>query len=338
MSNRANRRLRRQEQRSNQKVVCQPSRQEEARPRTATRPRLMWLVAAALAMLATMLGLHQVSRAAVAVQSPTLVPVSKQVAPVEMLPTCVVAHEGDVNARWRRVIRKKVDGDQVTITLHDEATGELSTLTALKGTTLPHKEDGLGGELVLTRSSTLPEHMDLDHFAFSTQPIETVQQGQQVVSRDLQTGKTELKTVARTFEHKAYELVELELADVQTGAAADKLRGTPEHPFFTPEGIVPMGKLAAGSKVTTRDGKTLVVKSTKREAHPEGLPVYNFEVADDHTYFVGQANGGTWVHNACDMQLHHAWPKYLGGAEDQLLEAMPTDLHIEYHRGLEAVS
>ena len=120
-----------------------------------------------------------------------------------------------------------------------------------------------------------------------------------MVSRDPQTGKTELKTVARTFEHKAYELVELELADAQTGMAVDKLRGTPEHPFFTSEGMVLMGKLAVGQQVTTRDGKVLVVKSTRREVHPEGVPVYNFEVEDDHTYFVGQANGGTWVHNDC---------------------------------------
>ena len=29
----------------------------------------------------------------------------------------------------------------------------------------------------------------------------------------------------------------------------------------------------------------------------EGYDVYNFVVEDDHTYFVGKANGGAWVHN-----------------------------------------
>ena len=300
MSNRANRRLRRQEQRVNPKVACQPV-QAEAPPRTvAMRPRLLWLSAAVLAVFATVLGLHHVSRAAAVAPSSALAPVSKQiVAPAETLPTCVIAHEGDVNAKWLRATRMKTEGDQVTLTLCDDATGERSTLSAPKSTILPSKADGQGGDLVLARLATVPEHMDLDHYAFSTGPIEKVQKGQKVVSRDPQTGKTELKTVARTFEHKAYELVELELADAQTGVAADKLRGTPEHPFFTPGGMVPMGKLAAGQQVTTRDGKTLVVKSTRREAHPEGVPVYNFEVGDDHTYFVGQANGGTWVHNDC---------------------------------------
>jgi hypothetical protein len=39
------------------------------------------------------------------------------------------------------------------------------------------------------------------------------------------------------------------------------------------------------------------VKSSRRAAHPEGVAVYNFEVEDDHTYFIGNAQGGTWVHN-----------------------------------------
>ncbi len=301
MSNRANRRLRRQEQRFKEKVTCQPI-QAEAPHAAAMRPRLLWLSAAVLAVLATVLGLHHVSRAAAVVPSTALVPVSKQiVVPAETLPTCVIAHEGDVNAKWLRATRMKTEGDQVTLTLCDDATNERFTLSAPKSTPLPRKEDDQGGDLVLARLATVPEHMDLDHYAFSTGPIEKVQKGQRVVSRDPQTGKTELKTVARTFEHKAYELVELELADAQTDAAADKLRGTPEHPFFTPGGMVAMGKLAVGQQVTTRDGKTLVVKSTRREAHPEGVPVYNFEVEDDHTYFVGQANGGTWVHNDCGI-------------------------------------
>ena len=49
----------------------------------------------------------------------------------------------------------------------------------------------------------------------------------------------------------------------------------------------------------TRAGPVLIVQSITPQSHPEGVPVYNFEVEDDHTYFVGTANGGTWVHNDC---------------------------------------
>lgn len=299
MSSRAHRRLRRREQRSKQQAAHQAIKEDVQPQEAAKRSRLVWSVIVVLAAFATALSLHHVSRAAVSATSPVLVPVAKQiVVSAETLPTCVVAQEGDVNAKWLRATRMKVEGDEIILTLCDDATGERSTLTSPKGTTLPRKEDGQGGDLVLARLSTVPEHMDLEHFAFSTRAIETVQKGQQVVSRDQQTGKTEIKTVASTFKHDAYELVQLELADAQTGAAMGELRGTPEHPFFTPEGMVPMGKLEAGSKVVTREGATLVVKSAKRESHPEGVAVYNFKVEDDHTYFVGEANGGVWVHNA----------------------------------------
>jgi len=35
--------------------------------------------------------------------------------------------------------------------------------------------------------------------------------------------------------------------------------------------------------------------------------------------------------------LHHAWPKYLGGLKNQKLLALPRDLHIKYHKGLDKV-
>jgi hypothetical protein len=35
------------------------------------------------------------------------------------------------------------------------------------------------------------------------------------------------------------------------------------------------------------------------ERHNNPTTVYNFVVEDTHTYFVGTANGGVWVHNDC---------------------------------------
>ena len=51
-------------------------------------------------------------------------------------------------------------------------------------------------------------------------------------------------------------------------------------------------------------GPPLVVKSVAIENHPEGVPVYNFTIEDDHTYFVGKVNGGIWVHNNdCELDI-----------------------------------
>ena len=105
------------------------------------------------------------------------------------------------------------------------------------------------------------------------------------------------------YQHTAYDIIPLDLAD-KNGQIVDSIKGTPEHPFFTPNGLVEMGKLQPGMEVISRDNDhVLFVKTVKRESHPEGILVYNFEVEDDHTYFVGQANGGVMVHNNCGKML-----------------------------------
>lgn len=37
------------------------------------------------------------------------------------------------------------------------------------------------------------------------------------------------------------------------------------------------------------------------------------------------------------VAFHHAWPKYLGGAHQQLLEVLPRELHNAYHSGLDKI-
>ena len=63
------------------------------------------------------------------------------------------------------------------------------------------------------------------------------------------------------------------------------------------KGFVPAGGLAIGNSIVTRAGPHLVVKSVQWNRRAEGYDVYNFVVEEDHTYFVGNSNGGAWVHN-----------------------------------------
>ena len=234
------------------------------------------------------------------------------------LPTLVAAREGDINAKFRQVVKTARANGNVTLTIRDNDTGELFTLTQPVGTNVVPRDDKKGGTEVLTRLPSVPEHIDMEKYAFPTSSIETIKKGQQVVTRDPVTGKTEIKTVARVFQRTAYEIIQLNLADKKTGKAADSIRGTPEHPFFTPNGMVEMGKLKPGMEVSTRNNdELLIVKAIKRESHPEGIPVYNFETEDNHTYFVGQANGGTLVHNMCDLAgLRASYVREVNGLAD----------------------
>ena len=217
----------------------------------------------------------------------------------DALPTLVAARVGDINASYRRVVATMRADGMVTLTLRDHDNGLRYTLTQPVGTkVVTRKTDG--GTAVLTRLPAVPEQIDLEKYPFPTADIATIKKGQQVVTRDPITGKTEIKTVAQTFVHTVNEIIQLDLADKTTGKTVESIKGTPEHPFFTPNGMVEMGKLKPGMEVSTRNtDELLTVKAIQREQHPEGIPVYNFEVEGDHTYFVGQANGGTWVHNTC---------------------------------------
>jgi len=71
---------------------------------------------------------------------------------------------------------------------------------------------------------------------------------------------------------------------------------TTEHPFWVDgQGWVNANQLQKGYRVTSVDGKFLAIQSVVPSSQLQDT--YNFEVADYHTYFVG--NSGAWVHNAC---------------------------------------
>src|SRR6266446_7009696 len=71
---------------------------------------------------------------------------------------------------------------------------------------------------------------------------------------------------------------------------------TSEHPFFTTEqGFVAAGKVKLGMHVLRADGSVGVITGWK--VVPGTQVMYNLEVAQDHTFTVGD---GQWVvHNRC---------------------------------------
>ena len=77
----------------------------------------------------------------------------------------------------------------------------------------------------------------------------------------------------------------------------ETIHTTEEHPFRTVDGHwVPAAQLKAGTSLVTDAGSDVNVVSVARARHT--APTYNLEVADYHTYFVG--NERVLVHNSCD--------------------------------------
>ena len=124
----------------------------------------------------------------------------------------------------------------------------------------------------------------------SKKPIEKIEVGDLVFSRDEATGETQAKRVLQTFEHQVSETLVLHF---RGGATVET---TPNHPFYVDgKGFVPACQLGIGNSIITRAGPSAVLDSI--EYRYKVVTVYNFEVEGFHTYFVGQ--DALWVHNHC---------------------------------------
>lgn len=149
--------------------------------------------------------------------------------------------------------------------------------------------------------------------------IETIQTGDIVASANEHTGKISYKKVVQTFIRQAPRIYKLTYKD------GTSVETTGDHPFFIQgKGWTHADSLASGdisptwtglknsngvvekeiafseSKDTISDRVSrLVMKESLAvvdiEVIEEETTVYNFEVEDDHTYFVIEAE--LWVHN-----------------------------------------
>ena len=75
---------------------------------------------------------------------------------------------------------------------------------------------------------------------------------------------------------------------------------TTNHPFYVEgRGWIAAGDLEIGDTLVTADGDEVEVTDLELEKLAEPVLVYNLEVEDFHTYFVGEY--GVLVHNECHL-------------------------------------
>jgi hypothetical protein len=99
---------------------------------------------------------------------------------------------------------------------------------------------------------------------------------------------------------KAVEEVFVRVAPVWNLHVAGRIiRTTAEHPFYAEgKGWLPCWALRSGDRLHTKDGRLVAVEGVADSGAVE--TVYNWRVADFHTYFVGDQEWGfsVWAHNA----------------------------------------
>lgn len=127
--------------------------------------------------------------------------------------------------------------------------------------------------------------------------VEDVKVGDLVWAKHDVTGDVALKPVLALHETEEKPVVEVTLRDEDGNL--EVIGTTPEHPFWLDgKSWTRSENLNPGDLVQSRSGVALEVVSV--ELQEEKRPTFNFEVADYHTYFVG--DGGVWVHNSCKDQ------------------------------------
>ena len=119
--------------------------------------------------------------------------------------------------------------------------------------------------------------------------IENIKAGDVVISTNPDTLETAEKTVLETYVRQVDKLVYLTIN-------GEEIVTTDNHPFYVQgRGFIDAGNLLVGDKLISVNGEDLLIEDYRIELTEEPVSVYNFQVEDYHTYFVGECC--VWVHN-----------------------------------------
>jgi Flp pilus assembly pilin Flp len=160
--------------------------------------------------------------------------------------------------------------------------------------------------------------------AAGTQPIESISVGAEVLTRAEDEGPATWRRVTRTLVNTSGSLVRLVVAN--DDGDEETLTLTPGHLLRLAAGEWhPAATLTPGrDQLLDSDGRPLEVRSA--ESLPDRVPVYNLEVDELHTYFVGRL--GVWVHNVdpLSVAIPGERPKRIPGLPQDTLNALIDQL------------
>jgi len=125
--------------------------------------------------------------------------------------------------------------------------------------------------------------------------IDQIQEGEMVLSKDVNTGTIDYRQVRHVYVKSTYEFVHLTLEN-------EEIRTTASHLFFTDSGWWKAAEnLKYGDRILNNKGEyeTLIESSLETLQKPE--KIYNLNVDEFHTYFVGSQ--GLLVHNDCTLDM-----------------------------------
>lgn len=144
-------------------------------------------------------------------------------------------------------------------------------------------------------------------------PIEDIEAGDRVWSRD--ENDPEGPVLAKVVEEKFVRTGQVWRLTVE----GEEIGTTSEHPFYARgRGWMPVRELTTSDVLLSKDGRWLRIEAVEDTGTYQ--TVYNFRVADFHTYFIGGLmwNREVWTHNSgCVVtdEMMVAYNKYVADVE-----------------------
>jgi hypothetical protein len=132
--------------------------------------------------------------------------------------------------------------------------------------------------------------------------IGSLHSGEKVWAYNTHTHKMELQPIIHVWINHDNDLVDLTITFLvsihhkKPQKISEVIHTTKKHPFLTPDkGFVAVSKLHVGMYVVRADGQLGVI--SKWRIVPGAMTMYNLEVAQDHTFTVGD---GQWIVHNCE--------------------------------------
>jgi hypothetical protein len=150
------------------------------------------------------------------------------------------------------------------------------------------------------------------HTKQGAKPIEQIALGDWVAARNQTSQQTQWRPVLQVFTSKDKDVVHVRVE--HHDGNFEIISATTEHPFYVSgKGWCGANALQPGDSLELLEGGQSKVVAVVADGGKH--TVHNFEVADDHTYFVGER--GIWVHNTSSVR--DALLEMRGGADCKLL-------------------
>ncbi len=161
--------------------------------------------------------------------------------------------------------------------------------------------------------------------------IGSLHPGERVWAYNTKTHKMELQPVVHVWINHDHDLVDVTIAftpptkhNKPAQKTSEVVHTNEKHPFLTVEkGFVPVSQLHTGMHVVSANGSVGAI--TVLKIVPGTMTMYNLEVAQDHTYTVGD---GKWIVHNCggvdDSTFDNSFRGLEGSSYEEIMQRIPA--------------